>query len=109
MHAVRAVARTAPPAARTAADTTDVAMNMIGYPREAQCVTCGGVLAPAGDDWRHVDDTGCTEFGEPTLCRLECSMPAAVGGLSCPLHLVPAIPANSTAAKRHNGRTNRKD
>jgi hypothetical protein len=48
----------------------------------AQCVTCGGLLVPAGDDWRHEADAGCTAFGTPVICGL----PAAVGCLVCQGH-----------------------
>lgn len=50
----------------------------------AQCRDCGGVLVPAGDDWRHQESTGCTELGTPVICRHDgCGMPASVGGEAC--------------------------
>ncbi|MGI5151399.1 hypothetical protein ACQEVC_34385 [Plantactinospora sp. CA-294935] len=54
----------------------------------AQCDPCGGVLLPAGDDWRHETETGeCAQFGTPVICRHDdCGFPAAVGGLACPGH-----------------------
>lgn len=62
-------------------------MTMIGMPDRAQCATCGGLLVPAGDDWTHVDDTGCTHFGAPVLCSAgDCVLPAVVGSLACNDH-----------------------
>jgi hypothetical protein len=54
----------------------------------AQCETCGGELAPAGDDWTHTDPgSACTRFGTPVICRRpDCAMPAEVGGLACRDH-----------------------
>jgi hypothetical protein len=53
----------------------------------AQCATCGGLLVPAGDDWRHEADTACTAFGTPVICRhSDCGFPAAVGALACQVH-----------------------
>ncbi|MFI7283079.1 hypothetical protein ACIBOV_22745 [Micromonospora chersina] len=50
----------------------------------AQCATCGGALVAAGDDWRHEEDTGCTELGTPVICRHPgCGMPAATGSEAC--------------------------
>jgi hypothetical protein len=54
----------------------------------AQCVGCGGVLLPAGDDWRHEEPApACTELGTPVICHHgECGWPAAVGSLACQGH-----------------------
>lgn len=50
----------------------------------AQCSACGGLLVAAGDDWLHEENTGCTEFGAPVICRgPDCAMPAAVGCEAC--------------------------
>lgn len=69
-------------------------MTTIGFPSRAQCNSCGGLLEPAGDDWLHLDNTGCTRFGEPVLCG-ECAMPAVVGALACAHHSgLSSWPAN---------------
>jgi hypothetical protein len=57
-------------------------MTAAAQPEIAQCENCGGLLKPAGDDWRHQDDTGCTDLGVPVLC-VHCGSPAAVGCLAC--------------------------
>lgn len=57
-------------------------MTAADLPEIAQCETCGGFLEPAGDDWRHQEDMGCTDLGKPALC-VHCGAPAAVGGLAC--------------------------
>lgn len=50
----------------------------------AQCGACGGELVAAGDDWRHRESGGCSEFGTPVICRHDdCGLPAAVGALAC--------------------------
>jgi hypothetical protein len=56
-------------------------------PDHAQCETCGGLLAPAGDDWTHVDSTTCTSLATPLVCwRGDCAMPADIGCLACRTH-----------------------
>ncbi|OJF15381.1 hypothetical protein [Couchioplanes caeruleus] len=68
-------------------------------PHEAQCATCGGVLVPAGDDWQHLTDTGCTLYGEPILCGRDpgCALPAVVGGTACHDHFGFSMPKINTA------------
>ncbi|MFI5493559.1 hypothetical protein [Actinoplanes sp. NPDC051859] len=76
-------------------------------PDEAQCATCGGVLVAAGDDWTHLDDTGCTEYGEPILCQRDpaCALPALVGATACRDHTGVFLPKKYTATVINCGHT----
>jgi hypothetical protein len=75
-------------------------------PELAQCATCGGELVPAGDDWTHRDDTGCTLYGEPVLCgRGECAYPAVIGGTACQGCTGTFLPARYTATVVNSGHT----
>jgi hypothetical protein len=73
-------------------------------PDLAQCASCGGVLIPAGDDWTHQDDTGCTGFGEPILCEHDCAMPAVVGGTACAACTGFSLPSIYTVSVLGSGR-----
>ncbi len=70
----------------------------------AQCATCSGVLIAAGDDWTHLDDTGCTLLGQPILCERDCGYPAAIGAMSCPSCTAISLPNRYTATVYFRGR-----
>jgi hypothetical protein len=75
----------------------------ISGPDLAQCAICGGVLVPAGDDWTHLDDTGCTLYGVPILCNRDCAHPAMIGSTACRTCTSISLPNRYTAPVDYSG------